>query len=145
MELLIEKADKAATMPTRGSELAACWDLYACIDEEQWIEPHETLMVSTGLKIAIPAGYFGALFARSGIASKQGLRPGNCVGVIDADYRGTWMVALHNDSACAQKIVPNMRIAQFCILPVIDFEMTEVSQLDETARGEKGFGSTGIV
>ena len=91
----------------------------------------------------IPEGYFGAIFARSGLATKQGLRPANCVGVVDADYRGEVIVALHNDTAEAREIAAGERIAQIVIMPYLSVEFTEVDNLSSTARGEGGFGSTG--
>ena len=97
----------------------------------------------TGLALAIPAGYFGGVFARSGLASKQGLRPANCVGVIDADYRGECTVALHNDTDAPRTVAPGDRIAQLVILPFLAAEFAEADALDETDRGAGGFGSTG--
>lgn len=139
-----KKLNENATTPTRGSEEAAGWDLYACIDKEIWIQPHETVKIGTGLAIAIPTGYYGAIYARSGIATKQGLRPANAVGVIDSDYRGELIVALHNDSEQPQSVVPAERIAQIIICPYMNVKWNEVKELDITERGEGGFGSTGI-
>ena len=107
------------------------------------IAPHATAMIGTGLALAIPAGYFGGVFARSGLASKQGLRPANCVGVIDADYRGECTVALHNDTDEVRTVAPGDRIAQLVILPFLAAEFAEADALDETDRGAGGFGSTG--
>lgn len=139
-----KKLNENATTPTRGSEEAAGWDLYACIDKEIWIQPHETVKIGTGLAIAIPTGYYGAIYARSGIATKQGLRPANAVGVIDSDYRGELIVALHNDSEHPQSVVPAERIAQIIVCPYMNVKWNEVKELDITERGEGGFGSTGI-
>lgn len=139
-----KKLNENATTPTRGSEEAAGWDLYACIDKEIWIQPHETVKIGTGLAIAIPTGYYGAIYARSGIATKQGLRPANAVGVIDSDYRGELIVALHNDSEHPQSVVPAERIAQIIVCPYMNVKWNEVKELDTTERGEGGFGSTGI-
>lgn len=91
----------------------------------------------------IPEGYFGAIFARSGLATKRGLRPANCVGVVDSDYRGEIIVALHNDTAFPQEISEGERIAQIVIIPYLPVDFTEVDNLSSTVRGEGGFGSTG--
>ena len=133
-------SDKAK-IPTRGSEEAAGWDLYAATDAI--IPPHFTAKISIDIAIEIPAGYFGAVFARSGLATKQGLRPANCVGVIDADYRGEWIVALHNDSTETQIIRHGDRIAQAMILPVFPTTFEQVEELPDTERGAGGFGSSG--
>ena len=99
MLINVKKLRENATLPTRGSAQAAGYDLYACIDGGSvTIAPHSTEKIGTGLAIAVPDGYFGAIFARSGLAAKQGLRPANCVGVADSDYRGEYIVALHNDT-----------------------------------------------
>ena len=140
-----KKLNENAVTPTRGSMQAAGWDLYACIDKEYWIAPHETIKIGTGIALAIPDGYYGAIYARSGLATKQGLRPANAVGVIDSDYRGEIIVALHNDSENLQCVVPAERIAQLVICPyAFVYEWEEVNELDETDRGEGGFGSTGL-
>ena len=146
MEVKIKKVFEDAVIPTRGSAQAAGYDLYAYKPgdkEATYIQPHTTLMVHTGIAAAIPEGYFGAVFARSGLAKKQGLRPANAVGVCDTDYRGEVMVALHNDSNESQLIHHGDRIAQFVIIPYLPVEFSEVNELDETERGEGGFGSTG--
>ena len=115
------------------------------MEEEQIaIAPHTTAMVGTGLAVAIPEGYFGGIFARSGLAAKQNLRPANCVGVVDADYRGEVKVALHNDSEETRIIGNRERIAQLVVLPYLSLEFEEVLELEETARGEGGFGHTGM-
>jgi len=101
------------------------------------------VMVGTGLAMEIPEGYFGAIFARSGLASKQGLRPANCVGVVDSDYRGEFMIALHNDTDEERVIAGKERIAQMVVMPYLSVEFEEVETLNETERGEGGFGSTG--
>lgn len=145
-----------AKMPTLGSAYAAGYDLYAAIEDSIGpsgvcmagsieIPPHETRMVPTGIAIAIPAGYWGGIYARSGLATKQGLRPANCVGVIDADYRGEIFVALHNDTDNYRYIYSGDRIAQlvFHEIPWIKHYFTVVDELDATDRGEGGFGSTG--
>ena len=145
MEVKIQKLRPGAVTPRRGSADAAGYDLYACPADGQCvtIAPHATAMIGTGLALAIPAGYFGGVFARSGLASKQGLRPANCVGVIDADYRGECTVALHNDTDEVRTVAPGDRIAQLVILPFLAAEFAEADALDETDRGAGGFGSTG--
>jgi len=144
MKIEIKKLKENAQIPTRGSEKAAGYDLYACIDEESVTIPaHSTVKIGTGLAIAVPDGYFGAIFARSGLAAKQGLRPANCVGVADSDYRGEYIVALHNDTDEDKVIAKNERIAQLVIMPYLSVEFEEVDALDETERGAGGFGSTG--
>lgn len=107
------------------------------------IPPHKAVMLGTGLAMEIPEGYFGAIFARSGLASKQGLRPANCVGVVDSDYRGEFMIALHNDTDEERVIAGKERIAQMVVMPYLSVEFEEVEELNETERGEGGFGSTG--
>ena len=143
MKIQIKKLNENAVIPTRGSEQAAGYDLYAATEETIVIRPHETVKVGTGLAIAVPDGYFGAIFARSGLAAKQGLRPANCVGVADSDYRGEYIVALHNDTDFERTIAPKERIAQLVVMPYLAVEFDEVDELSETARGEGGFGSTG--
>lgn len=143
MILNFKKLNDLAKTPTFGSEYSAGADLYAATSYDIEIWPGETVKVDTGLSMAIPEGYFGAIYARSGLATKQGLRPANCVGVVDADYRGSIIVALHNDSNVRQIIPAGSRIAQLIISPAPKFEFQEVEELDETERGEGGFGSTG--
>ena len=139
----IKKLKANATIPTYGSDFAAGADLYACLEEELTIMPGETFLVPTGLAMALPCGYAGLIYARSGLASKKGLAPANKVGVIDSDYRGEIMVALHNHSKKAATILPDERIAQLVITPYIVANYITVDSLDETKRGEGGFGSTG--
>ena len=145
MEIKIKKLYKDAMIPSRGSEQAAGYDLYACLGgfEECEISPNTTMKIGTGIAAEIPEGYFGAVFARSGLATKKGLRPANCVGVVDSDYRGEIMVALHNDDKEPQTIQAYERIAQLVILPYLNVSFTEVNELSDTERGEGGFGSTG--
>ena len=133
-------SDKA-TIPTRGSEEAAGWDLYAA--ESVIILPHTTAKISTDIAIEIPAGYFGAVFARSGLATKQGLRPANCVGVIDSDYRGPIIVALHNDSNETRFVSGGDRIAQLVFIPYSSWDWEVVNELSDTDRNTSGFRSTG--
>ena len=144
MEIKIKKLKDTAVLPSRGSAAAAGYDLYACLETESVeITPHTTVKIGTGLSIAVPDGYFGAIFARSGLAAKEGLRPANCVGVADSDYRGEYIVALHNDGEVTRVVKNGDRIAQLVIMPFLSVEFNEVSNLDETERGAGGFGSTG--
>lgn len=143
MKIEIKKLKENAVIPTRGSTEAAGYDLYAAIDEAVVVNPHTTEKIGTGLAIAVPSGYFGAIFARSGLATKQGLRPANCVGVADSDYRGEYIVALHNDTDTPQTVKPGDRIAQLVIMPYLSVEFDEKDELSQTDRGEGGFGSTG--
>lgn len=139
----IKKLNDKAIIPTRGSEQAAGYDLYACIDSPILISPNETIKISTGLAIEIPEGYFGGIFARSGLATKKGLAPANKIGVCDSDYRGEYIVALHNHSTNSQWVSPGERIAQLIVIPYLPVEFNEVKDLTDTERGENGFGSTG--
>ena len=144
MELQVKKLHPAAKLPTRGSAQAAGYDLYACLDgERREIPPHSTVAIPTGLCIAIPDGYFAAVFARSGLAAKEGLRPANCVAVCDSDYRGEYLVMLHNDTDQPRSVSDGDRVAQMVVLPYLPVTFTEVAALDETERGAGGFGSTG--
>lgn len=144
MKIDIRKLRDNARIPVRGSLSAAGADLYACMDEEEiTLKPGETKLVGTGLAMAIPEGYFGGIFARSGLAAKEGLRPANCVGVVDADYRGEVKVALHNDSDQERRVTNGERIAQLVVLPYLETEFEEKDELDSTGRGEGGFGHTG--
>lgn len=139
----IKKLDKKAVLPTYGSEYSAGADLYACLDEELVLQPGETKMIHTGIAMEVPIGYAGLIYARSGLASKRGLAPANKVGVVDSDYRGEFMVALHNHSSQPQAVAPGERIAQLVITPVLAVDFNEVNELEETVRGAGGFGSTG--
>ena len=139
----IKKLNDEAIIPTYGSIDAAGADLYACISEPETIMPHETKLIKTGIAMAIPKGLMGLIFARSGLASKRSLAPANKVGVVDADYRGEIMVALHNHSNQEQTIESKERIAQMVFVPYIKGMFEVVSELSETIRGEGGFGSTG--
>ena len=143
MNIPIKILDENAHIPTRGSEYAAGYDLYAATNYTILIPPHTTEKISTGLALELPEGTFGAIFARSGLASKKGLRPANCVGVIDSDYRGPVIVALHNDTEMTQTIEPEERIAQLVLLPYCSMEFTECENLSDTERNDGGFGSTG--
>lgn len=137
------KIKENAKIPSKGSEYAAGYDLSACIDNPITILPHTTVKIGTGLSIQPPHGYFGAIFARSGLATKQGLRPSNCVGVCDEDYTGEYIVAIHNDTDEPRIIHKDDRIAQLVFLPYVNVQFAEVDTLDKTERGDKGFGSTG--
>lgn len=132
-----------AIIPTKGSEAAAGYDLYAAIDTKIMIKPHTTVKIDTGIAVALPDNTFGGIFARSGIATKRGLRPANGVGVIDADYRGNIIVALHNDTDIVQYVEPQERIAQLIIIPYVNVQFKEINELSETERGAGGFGSSG--
>ena len=143
MKIKVKKLNENAILPTYGTAFAAGADLYNLPGADTVIPPHETVMIHTGLAMEIPEGYAGFLFARSGIASKRGLAPANKVGVIDSDYRGEFMVALHNHSDAPAEIAGGERIAQLCILPVLQAQFILSDSLDETERGSGGFGSTG--
>ena len=142
-ELKVKKLRNNAILPTYGSEFAAGADLYACLDEDLTILPHQTVLIPTGLALEIPMGYDGFIHARSGIATKRGLAPANKVGIIDADYRGEMMVSLHNHTEEPQSIGKNERIAQLVIAPFLKVDFVETDELSETVRGDGGFGSTG--
>lgn len=144
MSVKIVKLRENAIIPTRGSEYAAGYDLSAAIDKDIEINPGTCQKIGTGLAITPPKGYFGAIFARSGMATKRGLRPSNCIGVCDEDYTGEYIVALYNDSDEIQVIHSGDRIAQLVFLPYVSVDFEEVSNLDETERGDGGFGHTGI-
>lgn len=143
MNIQLKKLSESALLPVRGSEYAAGYDLFSDIDSDVSIAPHETKLIGTGISVAIPDGYFGGIYARSGLSTKEGLRPANCTGVIDSDYRGEIKVPVHNDSNEIRVISPNQKIAQMIIQPFLSVEFEEVDSLDDTARGSKGFGSTG--
>ena len=130
-------------MPTYGSDHAAGADIYADIENEIEILPHQTVMIPSGFAIEIPDGYAGFVYPRSGMASKRGLASANKVGVIDADYRGEIMVALHNHSDVSAEIAPGERVAQLAIVPFLKAEFEEAEELSDTVRGAGGFGSTG--
>ena len=150
--LFVKKLYESATLPTKGSKYAAGLDLYANNyhgmegDKKEWtfsINPGETIKVGTGIAVEIPEGYFGGIYARSGLATKQGLAPANKVGVVDSDYRGEVIVALHNHSTMPQFIHKNDRIAQLVIQPYLDVVPEVITDLTDTERGEGGFGSSG--
>ena len=131
-KIKVKKLNVNAKLPTRGSASAAGYDLYANTREKLIILPHETVVIGTGLAFELPEGTFGAIYARSGLASKKGLRPANCTGVVDSDYRGQ-----------AQEISAGERIAQLILQTYIPMTFEEVDNLEQSDRGEAGFGSTG--
>ena len=139
----IKKLNENAVIPKYGTEFAAGADLYALIDGTVTIAPGESKLIHTGVAMAIPEGLVGLIFGRSGMACKRGLAPANKVGVIDSDYRGEIMVCLHNHGNTEQTVENGERIAQIAFVPyyAADFEL--VDELDQTVRGEGGFGSTG--
>ena len=143
MKVNIKKLTSDAVIPTYGSEFSAGADLYACTEEVITIMPNETKLIKTGISLEIPEGYAGLIYARSGLASKKGLAPANKVGVVDADYRGEVMVALHNHSSASATVEPKERIAQLVIAPFLKADFNEVEELTDTVRGTGGFGSTG--
>ena len=143
MKVNVKKLNENASLPTYGSEFAAGADLYACIDGEITINPHETVLIPTGIALELPVGYAGLIYARSGLASKKGLAPANKVGVVDCDYRGEVKVALLNHSAIPQTVAPKERVAQLVITPYLTAEFVLSDELSDTVRGSGGFGSTG--
>lgn len=139
----IKRLNENAIIPKYGTDFAAGADLYACENEDIIIAPHETVLIKTGIALEIPVGYAGLIYARSGLASKKGLAPANKVGVVDSDYRGEVMVALHNHTNVEQTISKNERVAQLVITPFLKVSFNEVEELSDTVRGSGGFGSTG--
>lgn len=170
LNLKIQKLTNTAKLPTKAHPTDACFDIYADVPNEEYkyrkgtpnlfgggfsmfeveehgqgvaIQPHQTVLIPTGFATEIPHGYWGAIFARSGLASKQGLRPAQGVPVIDEPYRGQWLVPLHNDSEETRIVHHGDRICQFMLLPYFDTNLIEVESLSETDRGNDGFGSSG--
>lgn len=143
MKVAIKKLSEKAIIPAYGSEFAAGADLYACLDEDLVVKPHQTVVVPTGIALELPIGYAGLIYARSGLATKKGLAPANKVGVVDCDYRGEVKVALHNHSEEVQTVAVGERVAQLVITPYVTAEFTETEELSSTVRGAGGFGSTG--
>lgn len=139
----VQKLRPNAILPTYGSAEAAGADLYACLDQPVTVQPGETVWIPTGLAMEIPKGCAGLVYARSGLACKQGLAPANKVGVIDSDYRGEFVIVLYNHGKQAQTVEPGERIAQLVITPVITPPFLEAETLSGTQRGAGGFGSTG--
>ena len=142
-KVAVKKLREGAILPTFGSPEAAGADLYACLEQDVTIAPGETVFVPTGLAMELPRGYAGLIYARSGLACKRGLAPANKVGVVDSDYRGEFIVALHNHGTQTQTISTGERIAQLVVTPVLIPEYIEVETLSDTQRGAGGFGSTG--
>lgn len=143
MNISVKKLRPDAKLPAFGSPEAAGADLYACIAEPVVIAPGETKFVPTGLAMALPVGYVGLIYARSGLACKQGLAPANKVGVIDSDYRGEFIVALYNHGSMERTISNGDRIAQLVVTPILMPQYVEAEELNDTTRGSGGFGSTG--
>lgn len=143
MKVKIKKISELAKIPTYGTEFSAGADIYALLEEPITLAPNETVMIKTGFMMEIPENYVGLIYPRSGISVKRGLAPANKVGVIDSDYRGEVMVALHNHSTVSETVEPFERIAQLVIAPYIQASFEEVSSLEESVRGNGGFGSTG--
>ena len=141
--ICVKKLHPKAVIPTYGSQEAAGADLYACLDESVVIPAGKTVFVTTGLALEVPKGCAGLIYARSSMGAKRGLAPANKVGVIDSDYRGQVMVALHNHGQEDQIVQPGERVAQLLITPVFTPGFVEVDELDDTLRGTGGFGSTG--
>ena len=142
-KVAVKKLREGAILPTFGSAQAAGADLYACLERDVTIAPGETAFIPTGLAMELPRGYAGLIYARSGLACKRGLAPANKVGVVDSDYRGEFIVALHNHGTQPQTISTGERIAQLVVTPVLIPEYIEVETLSDTQRGAGGFGSTG--
>ena len=143
MKIAFTKLKENARVPSYGSALAAGADLYAAIDESVTLAPGETRLIPHGLAMAIPEGYAGFIYARSGLATRRNLAPANKVGVVDADYRGELMTPIHNHGSTPAVIEPGERVAQLVIAPILHAEFIETDSLDETERGAGGFGSTG--
>lgn len=140
----VKKLREGAVIPTYGSSYAAGADLYACLEADAvTIAPGETKFIPTGISLEVPVGYGGFIYARSGIACKRGLAPANKVGVVDSDYRGEVMVALHNHGTADASIENGERVAQLVIAPFLAVDFIEAEELTDTVRGEGGFGSTG--
>lgn len=145
MKVEVRQLTEYAKMPVYATKKSAGMDLCAMVpDNMKWIvvQPGRAKMIHTGIAMSIPDGYFGAIFARSGLAFKEGLRPANCVGVVDSDYRGEILVAIRNDSDVSKYIKDGERIAQMVLIPYAQAELEVVDSLDDTERGDGGFGST---
>lgn len=142
-DINIKLLNENAIVPTYGSTYSAGADLYACLTETITINPGETAFIPTGIALEIPTGFVGLVYARSSLGCKKGLAPSNKVGVIDSDYRGEIMVALHNHSKETHEINPNDRIAQIVFTPYLKGNFQIINDLTDTERGQGGFGSTG--
>ncbi len=143
MNIPVKILNENAKLPTRGSQYAAGYDLYAATSYKIQIKPHTTVKIGTGLSFELPNGTYAGIFARSGIATKRGLRPANCTGICDSDFRGQYIVALHNDTDEIQVIEPQEKIAQMILLPYFTMDFILQEELSDTERGDGGFGSTG--
>ena len=143
LPIKVKKLKESALLPTYATAEAAGADLYACLDAPLDILPGQTRFISTGLAMEIPVGCVGLIYARSGLACKSDLAPANKVGVVDSDYRGEFMVALHNHGSEIRQVTPGQRIAQLVIAPVFTPGFFEVKELSDTQRDPAGFGSTG--
>ena len=139
----VKKLRPSAQLPTYGTEFSAGADLYACLEEPVTIAPGETKKIPTGLSMEIPVGCAGLIYARSSLGTKQGLAPANKVGVVDSDYRGEFMVFLHNHGSHTQTVSHGDRVAQLLVTPVFTPGFEEADELTDTVRGAGGFGSTG--
>lgn len=142
-KMKIKKISPSAVVPTRQSTGAAGYDLYADLSDDKIINPHETVFFSSGIAFEIPPGYFGAVYARSGLATREGARPAPCVGIIDSDYRGAVGLPLHNDTNKIVRITPGERVAQIIFQQNFTPELIVAENLEDTERGSGGFGSTG--
>lgn len=143
MKVKFKRLNENAKMPTYGSPFSAGADLYSAESGDVTVKAGQTVMIHTGLAVEVPEGYAGLVYARSGLATKKGLAPANKVGVVDADYRGEIMVALHNHSGVEQTVEKGERVAQLVIAPFLKAEFEECDDLSSTVRGAGGFGSTG--
>lgn len=140
----VKRVTETAKIPERKSNGAAGYDLYVDSNDVVEIKPHETVVLYSGIAISMPKNYFGAIYARSGISTERGLRPSTCVSVIDSDFRGNIGLPIHNDTDITRYVQPHERVAQLIITEIPNTEMEEVDDLDETERGNNGFGSTGV-
>ena len=143
LQIKIKRISSTAILPTKAHSTDACFDIYADVPTSVPIDPGKTVSIHTGFTTEIPQGYYVSVYARSGLGIKHGIRLSNDVGIIDADYRGEWMVALHNDSDVVYCVNPGDRIAQFSVNEIIPCELLEVEELTSTDRGTGGFGSSG--
>ena len=144
LKIEFKKLTDTAKVPTRGSDFSAGYDLYVDTQTDTYIRPHETVMFPINIAVSIPKGYFGGIYSRSGLSTKSGLRPATCTSVIDSDYRGPIFIGIHNDTDEDRMIAAGMRVAQLIIHKFEEIDFVEVEELDETERGEGGFGSTGL-
>ncbi len=143
MDMKIKKMRNNAVIPTYGTEFSAGFDLYACLEEDVILNPFETKLIPLGIALEIPTGYAGFIYARSGLATREGLAPANKVAVIDSDYRGEVLASMYNQSQEVRVIKNGDRIAQMVIQPYLKVNFVETDELDQTIRGDGGFGSTG--